>query len=106
MKFSYSLISAFRLRSFGMSKVVERVTPTSRSFALSPALTGLSSMEIEGAQGASGFIGLEVVADSDLGLFDRVDWDGSASAGLFSAAKVVFSLSANFEIGKVSSVSI
>ena len=48
----------------------------------------------------------ETVADSDLGLFDRVDLDGSTSAGLFSAAEGIFSLLANFEIGKVSLVSI
>ncbi|KAF5933365.1 hypothetical protein HYC85_029536 [Camellia sinensis] len=43
-KFSYSLTSALRSRSFGKSKVVDRATPTSMSVALSPTLTGFSSM--------------------------------------------------------------
>lgn len=63
-------------------------------------------MAIGGAQGASAFMVPEVVAVSDLGLFDRVDWDGSTLAGLFSGMEGVFLLEANFEIVKVSSVSI
>ena len=76
------------------------------SSALSLAITSLSSNVIWGAQGASRFEDPEVVIADDLGLFDQVDSDGWASASLFSAAEEVFSLSTNFEIGKVSSVAI
>ena len=85
--------------------MVLRVTPTLTSSALLSTLSGLSSKEMGGAHGASDFMEPEAVADSDLGLFNRVDWEGSAS-DLFSRTEVVFSLEANFEIGKVSSVSI
>ena len=55
---------------------MERATLTSMLLALSPALTGLSSIVIGGAQRESCFNGLEVVAKDDLGLFDLVDSDG------------------------------
>lgn len=90
----------------GRSKAVVRATPTLMSSALSSTLTGLSSKVMAGTQGAPDFLEPDAVVDSDLGLFDRVDWEASASADLFLGAEVVFSLEANFESGKVSSVSI
>ena len=59
-----------------------------------------------GAQGASGFLDPEVVAEDDLGLLDLVDSDGSVSVDLFAGTEAVFSLEASLEIGKVSLESI
>ena len=94
----YSLISALRLRSWGRSSAVERATRISISSVLSLALSGLSSIVLGVALGALDFREPEVVADLDLGLFDLVDSEGVASAGLFSAVEALFSAAAILEI--------
>ena len=67
-----------------------RATPTLMSSALSLDMIGLSSKVIFGAQGTSGFLDPEAVAEDDLAFFDFEDSAGCVSADLFAGAEEVF----------------